>query len=187
MAMRMEISRRRALRRQKVGHVGAGDQQHEAHRAHQHGRGPAGVRHHLPLQRRDLDSLLALAFRVRFGETPRDAVHLHARLWLRRPATQAPDRLQAPRGPVQARNQRHEDLGLAAEPARRKMEAVGQDAQNGIRMAVELRRPSQDCPIAMEPPGPKAVTQQHHAVAVGGGEGTAQHRLNPQHVEQAGS
>ena len=66
-------------REQKVRDVGAGDQQHQRHRAHQHKQRAADVSHHLFLQANDVHAEGAVAL-VLFADAAGDDVDIRLRL-----------------------------------------------------------------------------------------------------------
>ena len=79
-ADRKFLRARRAPGRQKVGQIGAGDEQHQRNRAEQQAEAGPVIAHLIFQQRRDGDANVGVRIRILFRKPRRDLFHLGQRL-----------------------------------------------------------------------------------------------------------
>src|SRR6266849_3295546 len=82
---------RRAARQLEIRHVGAGNQQYKADRAHQHQQRQPNLAGELLTQRNHVDTIAAVEFFVLLGKTASDGVHFTARPLQSDPEFEPPD------------------------------------------------------------------------------------------------
>ena len=150
-------------RQQQVGHVGAGDEQHQRDRAQQQEQRRPHVLHHLILERRHHGAHVAIRFGELLLECERDALQLGTRRLQRHVGSEARDR-KDPRVPAailgQCRHPRAE--GHVEVGGLEQFEARRQHADDGVRLVVEQQALSQRAALRIATPR-KSIREQHHA------------------------
>ncbi len=154
-------------RQQQVGHVGAGDEQHQRDRAQQEEQRRSHVLHHLILQRRHHGAHVAIRFRELLLECERDALQLGTRRLQRHVGTEARDR-KDPRVPAailrQGRRPRAE--GHIEVGGLEQLEACRQHADDGVGLVVEQQALAQRATLRIATPR-KPIREQHDALGAG--------------------
>ena len=174
----------------EMGEVGAGDEQHEAHRAEQRQHCRADRGHHRLPQGRCIQPE-APGGREPLPDALPEPPQLLARLLQRHPAPQAADGAQevvvvGVHVVAGLEGHRQEELGLPAQPR----EPGGEHTDDQVRLAVEAERAPEHPEIASEPGAPEGVGEDDPPVRaprlVAPVEPAAQGRTHPQDGEELG-
>ena len=185
-------------RQQQVGHVRAGDQQHQDHRPEQHQQRPADVAHHLILQADYVHAEGAVAL-VLHPDAIGDDIDVRLRL-LHRNTRLEPHQdvvvlVAPPLHRVRAQGQREKNVHRRHRPFRRhdlgvQQEAGLQHARHGERIAVQGNALADDVGIGIEKPLPDRVAQNRDRRFAGRVfircRQPAQVRPRAEHPQQAG-
>ncbi len=173
---------------QEVGHVGAGDEQHEPDGAEEQQEHRARPANHLLEPRHDPDAV-ALLLRMGLPHGALDRLHVRARGLERHALLQPRDALELPLVPrvpaLLVRQQRPQvRVGIG------KVEAAGHHADDGVRQVVERDRAAHDRRIGAERAPPEAVAQDRDGgrtfVILFGQERTAERRRHAEGPQYAG-
>jgi hypothetical protein len=178
--------------------VGAGDQQHQAHRGQEEQQRAPGALHHVVLERHDRHAQVGgRVHRLLGADLGGDAAHLVLHGGERGAGADAPQRGVAgvvPRGePRLVDLQRPPHLGVL-EPvglSRQQQVEVGrQHSDDLVRHAAQLHLAPDHARVAAETPNPHAVAEQHHRRSVRdvllGPDLPAQLRLHAEEREEIG-
>ena len=173
---------------QEIGHVGAGDEQHEADRPGQRDECGPHLAHGDLAQVVDHDAPAVVGPRVLLLEPRRDGVHLAAGLLDRHAGSEPADHVVVMRSSFGEllRGEGDGDVQLG----RVESEAGPHDPDHGVRLAVERERRSDQVPTRAEPVLPEPVADDDDAARTGpillGEEGPAVQRSRAEEIEQVG-
>ena len=180
---------RRRTREQQIGHVGAGNQQHQAHRSKQHQQGRARKRDHLMPQRQKLHAHVGVVFRKLLLKACGDPTELGLRSLAGDPLLQAGERDDlaiASVGPSCGANaERNPHIDPLRETITRRqfgspreLKLGRHDTHHGVFYPIEIYPFADDGGIAGKLTLPQSVTDYRHSVPAGGilflGEPSAQ-------------
>ncbi len=155
----------RAARQQQVGQVGAADQQHGAHRGHQHQQREPQLRPDTAIDPAiDRGPPVFLDGRILQRDAAGDLRHLGLRLLEAHAGLEPRDRVQVVEVPhrVGREGERHEGIGPAPVelPCR-------QDADDGVGFAIENDIAADDAGVGAELRLPDSLAQHEHVVLAG--------------------
>ena len=158
-------------RQQQVGDVRAGDQKHAADRPEQHQIAATLLTHGIVEDRHHLDLRGGIHVRrVRRAVAGGDDVHGLASLDQGKARPQPRDCLKKVTAVVQLRGREKGHLGGPWHPDLKRIQGKGrdslrQDADDGVRCAVQCQRLSQNRRVAVEALLPEAMADEHHLLA----------------------
>ena len=174
-ADRKFASASRGADQQKISHVGAGDEKHEADRAKQHQQRLTHVANDTVAERFNGETLLRIGDRVGAEVLAGSELHLRVGLGQRYARFEQSRGLEvvALIGAVGFELEGQPDVGFWIGE-----EVLSQDADDGVGLVAQGKRAADDVGIAAEFALPESVTQHHGFAPVGGvflrGEGAAQ-------------
>jgi hypothetical protein len=179
-------------RQHKVRDVGARQQQDEDYGSEHDQQGSPNIPDDFLVQRRDQHAPSGIVVRVNGRERRRDAIHVRLCLRQRHARPQPRDHVEvvaaAIRQIVLAERQRHEEVHalLEAELINR-LEALGQDANDGVLLTIQRCVAADDAGVATEMALPQAVRENHDVLlanrAFFQSKGASEQQGHAEHVE----
>ncbi len=151
---------RRHAGEQEIGHVGTRDQQDHAHGHHENQQGRPNGLDHPVLEQHEVHAPSRVVVRVLLLEPLGDAGDLRLRALQGHPVREPADDAEVVGTPllgIDLHGERHPGLGVAV----REVEALGGDADHGVRLAVEGQPPADDPGVGAEAALPEAVGEHH--------------------------
>ena len=176
---------------QKIGHVGACDQEHESDRSEHHQQRRPEIAGNLLLQGNDVHAPALVELRIVLLQPFCDAGHFGAGLREAYPGLQAGGRDHVTTAglsiiPALVQTKRNPKLRAVAE----ELEASRHHADDGVDVSAQVDGTTHDIGIAAEPPLPQPLAQENHWRPIGQillrRECAPEHRVDAEHRKQVG-